>query len=246
MELHDQRGARATLALYPVADPTAYGLVRRSADGEIREFVEKPDPAEIDTDEISAGAYVLERDVLDLVPEGRAVSIEREVFPKLVGDGLYARRLDGYWMDIGTPDRYLQASWDILDGRVETDLGGQVADGGRLIDPGAEIAESARLGETVAVDDRATIGADVKLGPRAVIGRAAQVGQGAEIESTVLHRGCRVGRGARVREAILAAGVEVGERAVVEAGAVIGEGTVVAAGWTVEAGARVPPAERIG
>ena len=82
------------------------------------EFVEKtgePVPGEI-----NAGAYVLERSVLDLIPPEREVSIEREVFPRLVGDGLCALRLDGYWMDIGTPERYLQASWDILEGRVET------------------------------------------------------------------------------------------------------------------------------
>ena len=87
-------------------------------------FLEKPDPAEIDTDEVSAGAYVVERSVLDLIPPGRAVSIEREIFPRLVGQGLYGRRLEGYWMDIGTPERYLQASWDILEGAVETELPG--------------------------------------------------------------------------------------------------------------------------
>ena len=125
----------ATLALHPVDDPSAYGLVRRaggptapgasppSADGEVLEFLEKPDPGEIDTDEINAGAYVLERSVIDLIPPGAMVSIEREVFPRLVGQGLYGHRLEGYWMDIGTPERYLQASWDILEGRVRTDAG---------------------------------------------------------------------------------------------------------------------------
>ena len=81
MDLHEQRGATATLALYPVDDPSAYGLVRRKEDGEIVEFLEKPDPKQIDTDEINAGAYVLERSVLDLIPSDREVSIEREVFP---------------------------------------------------------------------------------------------------------------------------------------------------------------------
>ena len=102
MDLHEQRGATATLALHPVDDPSAYGLVRRKEDGEIVEFLEKPDPKQIDTDEINAGAYVLERSVLDLIPSDREVSIEREVFPSW-----WARacglRLPGYWMDIGTP-----------------------------------------------------------------------------------------------------------------------------------------------
>ena len=117
-----ETGAVVTLGLYPVDDPTSYGLVRRGDDGAVLGFLEKPDPAEIDTDEINAGTYVIERSALELIPPGRAVSIEREVFPRLVGQGLYGRRLDGYWMDIGTPERYLQASWDILEGTVATEL----------------------------------------------------------------------------------------------------------------------------
>ena len=98
---HEQSGATVTLGLYPVADPSSYGLVRRErSSGEVLGFLEKPDPEEIDTDEINAGAYVIERRALDLIPPGRAVSIEREVFPRLVGDGLFglpARRLlDGH------------------------------------------------------------------------------------------------------------------------------------------------------
>ena len=120
VEQHDRTGARATLALYPVPDPTGYGLIHRQDDGEITEFLEKPEPHQIDTDEINAGAYLLERSVLEQIPPDRAVSIEREVFPHLVGDGLYGIRLEGYWIDIGTPERYLEANWDILEGRVET------------------------------------------------------------------------------------------------------------------------------
>ena len=101
------------------------------------EFVEKT--GEAVPGEINAGAYVLERSVLDLIPPGREVSIEREVFPRLVGDGLCALRLDGYWMDIGTPERYLQASWDILEGRVETRV--RPTAPGLLVGAGAEIAD---------------------------------------------------------------------------------------------------------
>ena len=111
--VHDERGARATLGLHPVEDSSAYGLVRSDEEGEVLEFLEKtgePVPGEI-----NAGMYVLERSVLDLIPPGEEVSIERDVFPRLVGDGLHGTCLDGYWMDIGTPERYLQASWDILE-----------------------------------------------------------------------------------------------------------------------------------
>jgi mannose-1-phosphate guanylyltransferase len=115
---HEERDdARATIALHPIEDPSEYGLVRRTADGEILGFVEKPGAEEIDTDEVNAGAYVLERSILDQVPPDREVSIEREVFPTLVGKGLYGVRLEGYWLDIGTPERYHEAEADILAGR---------------------------------------------------------------------------------------------------------------------------------
>jgi mannose-1-phosphate guanylyltransferase len=133
---HGERDARATIALYPVEDSSAYGLVHCDEQGRVREFLEKT--GEAVPGEINAGAYVLDRSVLDLVPAGRAVSIEREVFPRLVGDGLSALPLDGYWMDIGTPERYLQASWDILEGRVETRV--EATSPGLLVAAGATIA----------------------------------------------------------------------------------------------------------
>ena len=207
---HERTGARATIALYPVDDPSAYGLVRRSEDGEVREFLEKPEPTEIDTDEINAGAYVLERDVLALVPPDTEVSIEREVFPRLVGEGLYGKRLEGYWIDIGTPDRYLQANWDILEGRVEALAG-----------------EALRAGEPLG-GAGSTVDRTATLGPRAVLGAGCEVGAGASVQDSVLLDGCKVGEGAVLRGAVLSAGVEVAPGAEIH-GEVIGEGESVGA-----------------
>lgn len=184
---HEERGARATIGLHPVPDSSAYGLVSCDAEGRVLEFAEKT--GEAVPGEINAGAYVLERSVLDLVPAGQAVSIEREVFPRLVGDGLCGLLLDGYWMDIGTPERYLQASWDILDGTVETRVTATAP--GRLIADGAELDPEARLGE------------------RAVISAGCRLAAGAEVEGSVLLEGCNVGEGARVEGSILAPGATV-------------------------------------
>jgi mannose-1-phosphate guanylyltransferase len=184
---HEARGARATLALHPVEDSAAYGLVGRDADGAVLEFLEKtgePVPGEV-----NAGMYALERSVLDLIPPGRNVSIERDVFPRLAREGLYGTLLEGYWMDIGTPERYLQATWDILEGRVETAV--EPTGPGMHVDPGAEIAESA------------------VLGPRAVLGPGCRVASGAEVRESVLLEGCTVGAGATVSGSILAAGAEL-------------------------------------
>lgn len=231
---HAERDALASLALYPVDDPSSYGLVRRDDDGMVTGFLEKPDPGEIDTDEVNAGAYVLERSVVDLIPPGRAVSIEREVLPRLVGQGLFGLRLDGYWMDIGTPQRYLQASWDILEGRVETDVSPGV-------DEHAEVDPTATLSDPVHVGSGVDIGSEAVVGPRAVIGNDSEVGSGAHITDSVLHPGCRIGAGAMIDGAILASRVEVGDGAMIEAGAVIGEGASIAAMAEVDGDARIEP-----
>ena len=241
MRVHSERDAVASLALYPVDDPTSYGLVRKDRQtGAVTEFVEKPDPAEIDTDEVNAGAYVLERSVADLIPAGRSVSIEREIFPRLVGQGLFGLRLGGYWMDIGTPDRYLQASWDILTGRVETEVGERVSDGVG-VDEHADVDRSAHVEGPVLVDSGASVAAGAHLGPKAVIGRDCQVGEGAVVVGSVIHADCSVAAGARVEGAILGAGVKVGANAVVEDGAIVGEGARIGPGVRLENDARVEP-----
>jgi mannose-1-phosphate guanylyltransferase len=227
MRAHAEHGGVATLALYPVGDPRAYGLVRTAAGGEVAEFLEKPDPDHIDTNEISAGAYVIERDVLDLIPAGRTVSIEREVFPRLVGHGLYGHALDGYWMDIGTPERYLQASWDILEGRVRTEVTHRLEGGGPWIEAGV------------------TIGAHASIGARAVVAAGSEVGDDAVVTGSVVLAGSRIGPGATVSDSILAPGVQVGDGARVGPNAVIGEGARVEAGAELDAGARLAPGELV-
>jgi mannose-1-phosphate guanylyltransferase len=206
MAAHAEREARATIALYPVEDAAVYGLVSVDGEGGVTEFVEKT--GEAVPGEINAGAYFLERSVLDLIPPEREVSIEREVFPRLVGDGLGALRLDGYWMDIGTPERYLQASWDILENRVETQV--RPTAPGLLIGAGAEIADGA------------------SVGPRAVVSPGCRVAAGAQVRDSILLDGCEVGVGASVSGSVLAAGVTVAPGAEL-AGAVVGQGERVPA-----------------
>ena len=245
MERHDSSGARATLALHPVADPTGYGLVRRAPDGEIREFLEKPEPDEIDTDEINAGAYVLEKEILDLVPEGRDVSIEREVFPRLVGDGLYSQRLEGYWMDIGTPERYLQACWDILGRNVETEPGSKLDEDGVYVATDADVHEGARIAGPAYVESDAVVATGATIGARAVLGAGTSVGEGATITGSALHPACRIGPGASVTDSILAAGAIVEEGSVVPSGSIVGAGATVTAEAELAPGARVQPEETV-
>ena len=138
---HERTGALATLALIPVEDPSAYGLVPLNSDNSVREFIEKPGAEQTETDLINAGAYIIERSVLDgMAPAGTNISIEREVFPTLVGRGLYGYPADGYWLDIGTPERYLQGTFDILEGNVSTEIGRRLGEAGRALQDGADVA----------------------------------------------------------------------------------------------------------
>ena len=241
MRAHAERGAVASLALYPVDDPSSYGLVRKDpATGAVTEFLEKPDPAQIDTDEVNAGAYVLERSVVDLIPAGRSVSIEREIFPRLVGQGLFGLRLEGYWMDIGTPERYLQASWDILEGRVVTQVGERM-DAGMGLAEDAEVDASVQIEAPVLVDAGASVGAGAHLGPYAVVGRDCEIAEGAVVVGSVLHPGCVVEPNARVEGAILGEGVRVGAGAVIQDGAIVGEAARIEPDARLEQDARVEP-----
>jgi mannose-1-phosphate guanylyltransferase len=196
---HEESRGSATIALHPVEDSAVYGLVSRDEEGAVLEFLEKT--GEAVPGEINAGMYALERSVLDLIPPGEPVSIERDVFPRLAGDGLHGTLLEGYWMDIGTPERYLQATWDILEGVVETRV--EPTGPGMFIDPGADIAESA------------------VLGPRAVVGPGCRLESGVECRESVLFEGCVAEMGARLSGSILSPGVRVAAGATLE-GAVVG------------------------
>ena len=239
LALHEARGARATLALTPVEDPSAYGLVRTRDDGEVTGFVEKPAPDQIDTHNISAGIYVLERSVLELLEPGRPASIERDVFPRLVGEGLFAYVGTGYWLDIGTPERYLEGTFDILEGTVATGVGARMGDGFLCVEDGTE--NHGRVIPSALIERDCAIGAGARIGGRVVLESGVRVGADTTIERAVVLRGSTIGAGCTLRGCIVAAGVEIGDDTHVEGLAVLGEGVTIGAGNVVTNGARVFP-----
>ncbi|MGX6446687.1 sugar phosphate nucleotidyltransferase [Patulibacter sp. S7RM1-6] len=241
---HERTGAVGTLGLVPVEDPSAYGLVRLHRDGRVDGFLEKPDPEEIDTDLISAGMYVLERSVLDLIPPGRMVSIEREVWPRLVDDGLYGCVHRGrYWMDIGTPERYLEGTADILAGRVDTRVLGRLADG--PVQPGATVAAGVAVSPEALVEAGAAVGARSTIGAGTVVGRDVVVGEDVIVEGAVVLDGARIDDGARLRDCVVGAGAHVERDAVLGEQAMVGDGAVVGAGNVLARGVRVAPSARL-
>ena len=225
LAFHEERNAAATLALIAVEDTSSYGVVPTDENGAVIEFLEKsPGPAP--TNRINAGAYVIEPEVVERIPSGRAVSFEREVFPALVGQGLYGYMSDGYWIDIGTPERYLEATYDLLSGRVESTLPPRDETGSLIYEP--------------------ALVAGAHIGPQSVLGPHCSVGAESAVERSVLHERVSVGSGCTIREAVLAEGVQVGDGAAIEAGAMLGSAVVVEPGEVVEANARLEPGARVG
>ena len=208
LEFHRASGAEGTILLTPVEDPSAYGVVPTDEKGRVTGFVEKPAPADAVTNEINAGVYVLEPSVLGSIPSGRAVSIEREVFPVLAERGdLYARSTDAYWMDIGTPEKYLQANLDALAGRFVTDA---------VARPGPDAVVAAAGAR---IDDRARVSS-------ACLGHGCVVEEGAVVRNSVLLDGVTVAAGASVVGSVLGEGVRVGPGATLD-GRTVGDGESV-------------------
>jgi mannose-1-phosphate guanylyltransferase len=240
LHTHEQTGASATLALVGVDDPSAYGLVRRNDDGSVKQFVEKPGPEQIDTNLVNAGAYILERAVLDgMAPAGTRISIEREVFPGLVGHGLFGFESDGYWLDIGTPERYLQATFDVLEGAVRTEAGTALRAAGLTSVAGATI-EGQVLAPAL-VGTGSVIARHATVGGRVVLGKGVTVGEGARVESSVVLDGASIGAHATVHSAIVGPDVSIGEHCHIEQGVVLGAGVKLGPDNTLRAGARIFP-----
>ncbi|MER6845651.1 NDP-sugar synthase [Streptomyces platensis] len=204
---HRTSGADVSLHLTRVEDPRAFGLVPTDDTGRVTAFLEKPQtPEEIVTDQINAGAYVFNRSVIDTIPAGRPVSVERETFPGLLADGAHLQGMvdSTYWLDLGTPQAFVRGSADLVLGRAPSPaVPGRCGD--RLILETAEVATDAKLtGGTV-------------VGPRTVIGA------GAEIDGSAVLDGAVIEPGARIRDSLIGADAHVGARTVLD-GAVIGDG----------------------
>jgi len=236
---HEATGATATLALVPVADPTAYGLVILAEDRSVRDFVEKPSSDRVQSNLISAGVYVLERSILAMVPPDRNVSIEREVWPLLVGNGLYGFPSDSYWLDIGTPARYLQGTFDIIEGNVQTAVRERLGSDWLAIDEGAEL--QGRVIPPAVLERGVRVANGAHVGSLVVLGADVSVGAGSIVERAVLLEGAQIGEGCELRDCILAAGCKVGHRTKITGGAVLGEGVQVGADNVITRGARIFP-----
>jgi NDP-sugar pyrophosphorylase family protein len=239
LRLHRERGAKATIVLTPVENPRAYGLVETDAEGNIRRFLEKPGEDEITCNTINAGIYVLEPETFERIPKDTAWSIERSFFPSLIerGETFVAYVYDGYWIDIGTPAKYLQVHRDIMDGRYQAPpfagSGSQPAlsevepSRRAFVADGARVEEGVELQGPCFVDEGAVVKSGARILPYSVVGRQTHVDEAAVVENSIIWPNGWIGRETRIANAILGRNCHIGRNAVIEHDAVLGDKTVI-------------------
>ena len=236
MAAHERRGGLGMLHLIRVDDPSSFGCVVHDAEDRISAFVEKPPKGTEPTNEVNAGTYLFERDVLDMIPAGRNVSIERETFPEIIaqGKGLYAYTTDDYWIDLGKPEQYLGAHFDVMAGKMPLALEpGISGKGARALRACRNLTEPVHADEGVVVDPNAIIG------PNVVLGTGTVVGARAVLRGSVLWDNVTVKEGAIIEGSIVASGASIGAQARVLEGTVIGHDVTVEAGTVLQPGSRV-------
>src|ERR687886_819428 len=235
---HKESDALATIVLVSVEDPTAYGLVEVDHDMLVHRFIEKPAADEVTTNLVNAGIYVLEPEVLSMIPAGQEVSIEREIFPHLQAEGrLRAYVSSSYWRDIGTPRSYLAASHDVLSGAVGAGNGFDYLQ----VDPSTEMGKGVKVLPPVSVDAGCVFGDRATIGGRSSLGRGCKVGEGAMVEGSILFDGAEIEPGAMVRGSIIGPRARVGQGAIVRGLSVLGAGCVVGEGNVLDQGVRINP-----
>jgi NDP-sugar pyrophosphorylase family protein len=229
LRLHRERSAKATIVLTPVDNPSAYGLVETDADGNVRRFLEKPRPEEITCDTINAGIYVLEPETFDRIPKDTAWSIERSFFPSLVerSETFVAYVYRGYWIDIGTPEKYAQVHRDIMDRRFSAPPFGATPLDYRLVSPDARIEDGASIEGPCFVDEGVIVRAGARIAPYSVLGRQCHIEEDARVERAIIWANGRIGRDALVRDAILGRHCHVGRNACLDGNIVLGDKSVI-------------------
>jgi NDP-sugar pyrophosphorylase family protein len=227
IRLHRERRAKATIVLTPVANPSAYGLVETDAQGNIQRFLEKPKPEEITTNRINAGIYVLEPDTFDRIPSEVPWSIERSYFPSLVerGETFVAYVYDGYWIDIGTHEKYVQVHRDIMDGRFKAApfANGQAT----WVSPEARVESGATVEGPCFIDDGVVVKKGARIGAYTVLGRQTEVEEDATLQNAIVWANTRIGREASVRDAIVGRNCHLGRNVSLNSGAVLGDRTTL-------------------
>ncbi len=235
LNYHRRRGGLATITLIEVPDPSRYGAVELDGEGRILRFVEKPEPGRAPSNYINAGIYVFEPEILDYIPAGRPVSTEREIFPKLAGEGLlYGYKASALWVDIGVPEDYLRANSLLLERMGGVQMGDDV-----------EVDETAKLLPPTSIGRGVHIGGDSVIGPHTSIADDVVIGRGCRIENSIIFPGATIGDYSSIKNAIIGENATLERWVKVETGSLIGDYVTLCDGVTITGGVTICPSKRV-
>ncbi len=231
LDTHKKSNALATIALCKVEDPCSFGVAELVGGNRIKRFIEKPAKGQAPSNLINAGAYVLSPKVFDYIPEGRAVSIEREVFPKLAEEGkLQGFCMEGLWMDIGKPQEYLEANKIILD---------SIAKSKKVS------AEAFEVNSPVALDEGVVVGEKSVIGPYAILGKNVKVGANVHINNSIVFADAEIGDFATLNDVIVGEGARIGKRVKLDKGCIVGDQAKIKDSVHLTNGSAVCPAKEV-
>jgi mannose-1-phosphate guanylyltransferase/phosphomannomutase len=235
IEFHKKNKADATITLVRVEDPTPYGLVILDKDCRVLKFTEKPNWERVNANTINAGIYIINPEVFKSVPAGKQYSFERELYPKMLEEGkrVFGYITESYWIDIGTPAKYLTAHRDILNNDVFVDIDGKKDQKGVWVAEGANISPQAKVHGPSIIGKNVRVSQNAKINAFSVIGDSVRINEGAVVEDSVILRNSIIGKDVKLRSCI------IGENCIIEDFAEIGNGIVLADYSIVKKGSKL-------
>ncbi len=247
LHAHRAKGSTVTIALTPVDNPSAYGLVLTEADNRVTAFIEKPSPEQVTTNLINAGTYILEREVLDRVPANEYYMFERGLFPSLLHDGVLVSGYPSpaYWIDIGTPEKYLRVNRDVLHAAISLPTPWSVATDRISMGENCRIAPSARITGPVVIGNDVSLDEECVIVGPSIIGDGTRLGRGSEVEDAIIWQQVSTGARVKLKSCVLADFTRVGDDVHVVGGAVIGDRCSIGSGNHLANGARIWPDKTI-
>ena len=236
---HQESKSVVSIALTPVDNPTIYGVIETDEHGRVTRFVEKPGWDEVTTNMINAGIYILEHEVLARIQAAKPSMFEHDIFPSLLIDGqpIMGYPSESYWIDIGTPEKYLKVHQDLLRKK-----GGQFV----KVDSTSHIDIQAKVEGPVIVGQNCVISGDVSIKGPAVIGAGCRLDSGAVIEGAVLWDQIHVGKGARLVDCVVATGGRIHDDCLIPSGCVLGDNVELEPGCMMSEGTKVDPDTTLG
>ena len=247
LETHRRKSAKATIALTPVDNPTTYGVVETDTNGRVKHFVEKPKPEAVTTNMINAGTYILDPDLLHYIPANQSYMFETGLFPLLLerGDPFYSFNSHGYWIDIGTPEKYMQVNVDLLAGDIAADFPGSMRGKNVWSEEGCDIHPKASIDGTVVIGRNCVIEAQAHIKGPSIIGPDCRIGSGSIVEKSIIWQNVKVGKGAKLQQCIIADAVSIGEGCDIAAGCIIGNKVSIERNTVLAPNTKVMPGEKL-